>query len=87
MVLVHAGCNWLGLPRLWGKVGENVGERMEGKEGGGAGTREKVDFEVAAGRLGVEWTVAYYLVLVAGVVGFWQAFWVLTESEHRLVDF
>ena len=39
------------------------------------------------GRSGVEWTVAYYLVLVAGVLGFWQGFWVLTESGRRIVDF
>ena len=49
--------------------------------------RKKVGLEVAAGQLGVEWTVAYYLVLVVGVLGFWQGFWVLTESEHRIVDF
>ena len=51
MVLVHAGCNWLGLPRLWGKVGENVGEQVEEKEGGGAEKRKKVDFEVADGQI------------------------------------
>ena len=86
MVLVHAGCNWLGLPRLWGKVGESVAEQVE-EEGGGAEKRKRAGFEVAVGTLGVEWTVAYYLVLVAGVLGFWQGFWVLTESGHRIVDF
>ncbi|KAI9762314.1 MAG: replication factor C subunit 4 [Chaenotheca gracillima] len=43
--------------------------------------------QVADGRLGVGWTVAYYVLLVAGVVGFWWGFWPLTESEMALATF
>jgi len=36
--------------------------------------------------LGVGWTVAYYLLLVGGMLAFWKGFWVLTKSENELVE-
>lgn len=41
---------------------------------------------VVTGRLGLGWSVAYYILLLAGAVGFWMMFWRLTESEHALVQ-
>ena len=41
---------------------------------------------VKDGKLGVGWTVAYYIVLLTGVVVFYQGFWVLTRSSMPLVD-
>lgn len=70
MVLAHAFCNWLGLPRFWGRVDE---ERGFG-EGGDGGER-----------LGVLWSVGYYVLLVGGAVGFYSSLWYLTESEGALV--
>lgn len=37
--------------------------------------------------LGVEWTVAYYALLVAGAGGFWALLWAWTESANALVAF
>jgi len=82
----------MGLPRFWGRVGaieplvgpdngqEQVRKRDEDK-----GTAKKV--EVADGRLGIGWTVAYYAILVAGAFGFWKELWTLTESSSALTSF
>ena len=85
-VLAHAFCNWCGLPRFWGRVeaGEVIGPVQVGK-GRGTGKRRE-GLEVADGRLAVGWTVAYYVLLVTGAVGFWKTLWLLTESEGRLAD-
>lgn len=76
MVGVHAGCNWLGLPRVWGRVG--------GGDEGGVRGKEDGEGEGEAG-LGVGWSVAYYAILIAGAVGWWRGLWVLTEGEGALV--
>jgi prenyl protein peptidase len=82
VVVVHSFCNWCGLPRFWGRVetGYSVGPSF---------TRGKEDADGVEvdENLGVGWTVAYYLLLVAGAVGFCQALWPLTESYHALVSF
>ncbi|CAG8094795.1 unnamed protein product [Penicillium olsonii] len=80
VVVVHSFCNWCGLPRLWGRV--------EAGDSGPSFKRGKEDEDtVEDGPLGVGWTVAYYVLLVAGAVGFCQALWPLTESYHALVSF
>lgn len=89
VIFAHSFCNWCGLPRLSGRVEAAepigppvVGER--GKEDGDSGNALRVGGE---GRLGVKWTVAYYLVLVGGVVAFYQGLWRLTESDRALASF
>jgi len=84
---VHAACNWMGLPRFWGRVG---GVEVQGGIVWGA-TRAKEDDRGEMGErryrgLGLGWTVVYYLVLVAGAVAWWNWMWVLTESEGALID-
>lgn len=86
VIVVHSFCNWCGLPRLWGRVG-------------GAGMpsdpprlcKDKDEAELVSrqdsGRLQIGWTVAYYVSLVAGIVGFYMALWPLTESPRALVSF
>ena len=54
--------------------------RDDGRKSGDAAMR------VGDGRLGVTWTVAYYVLLVAGAVGFWKELWPLTESARRLAE-
>jgi prenyl protein peptidase len=73
-VAVHAFCNSMGLPRVWGRV--EAWEEDDEDEGGGGG----------AARLGLGWSVAYYVLLVAGAVGFRKGLWVLTASERRLAE-
>ncbi|KAI9847847.1 MAG: hypothetical protein M1837_001740 [Sclerophora amabilis] len=43
--------------------------------------------QVAHGQLGIAWTVAYYILLVAGAVAFWKGLGPLTESKTGLVEF
>ncbi|KAL9116348.1 MAG: hypothetical protein Q9187_007129 [Circinaria calcarea] len=85
VVLVHAFCNWCGLPRVWGKVeaGEMIGPIGRGK---GSGRANEATVQVADGRLGIGWTVAYYVLLVAGAVAFRLGLWVLTDSARKLAS-
>ena len=56
----------------------------------GGPTRGKEDADNAqrdeSQHLGLAWTVAYYVVLVAGAIVWWQALWPLTESGNALVE-
>lgn len=80
---VHAFCNCMGLPQLWGRV-EPAEERIipvptptpaqMGEEGLGLGRRASI-----------LWTVAYYSLLVMGAVSWYRNLWVLTEGGNALV--
>ena len=84
LVVVHSFCNWMGLPRVWGRVGGLtveggvVGAPVRGKEDEDRNDRNQP-------RLGINWTVAYYVVLLAGAVTWWKSLWILTDSEGTLV--
>lgn len=84
VVVVHAFCNWMGLPRVWGMVG---GEVIEGGVVGGPvrGKEDKDRRNEDAQKLGLAWTTAYYITLVAGAVAWWKALWLLSESERELM--
>ena len=43
--------------------------------------------QVAGGKLGIIWTVAYYMLLVGGAVAFYDNFWRLTDSTRMLASF
>lgn len=83
VILAHTFCNWCGLPRLWGRVEAAVPI---------APTKGKNDDSgrptfVVPGELGIGWSVAYYMLLFAGAIGFRYALWPLTESTHALAGF
>ncbi|CAG8902059.1 unnamed protein product [Penicillium egyptiacum] len=87
VVVVHSFCNWCGLPRFWGRVeaAEPIGPPVtRGKEDS---DDIKVGVMGSNGGLGIGWTVAYYVLLVSGAVGFAQGLWPLTDSYHALVSF
>lgn len=73
--VVHAFCNCMGLPRLWGRV-----KRVMPVKGG----KDDDDYEVEE-EGSLKWTVAYYALLVAGAVGFYRNLWAWTESANALV--
>lgn len=84
VIFVHSFCNWMGLPRIWGRVG---GIATEGGVVGGP-LRGKEDEDRTGSQergLGMQWTVAYYIILAAGMVMWWKGLWVLTESEGTLM--
>jgi prenyl protein peptidase len=85
VILIHSFCNWCGLPRLWGRVeaGVPIGPPLVRAKDDTEGSQ----FQVADGRLDISWTVAYYVLLVAGAVGFYYLLWPLTESSLALASF
>ncbi|KAL4782284.1 Sucrase/ferredoxin-like-domain-containing protein [Aspergillus varians] len=84
VILIHAFCNWCGLPRLWGRVEAAVPIAPTLNRG-------KEDFdrsrEYFHGQLSIGWSIAYYALLVLGAILFGYALWPLTESLHALADF
>ncbi|KAL9104427.1 MAG: hypothetical protein Q9163_000633 [Psora crenata] len=86
VVLIHSLCNWMGLPRIWGRVG---GVEVQGGVVGGP-TRGKEDVNAARyhgrQRLGIVWTMAYYFVLITGAIAWWETVWPLTESQNALAE-
>lgn len=68
--LVHAFCNCMGLPRVWGRV-----QRVSGS------TEEPAPEQKGS----VLWTAAYYVLLVTGAALWNRNLWVLTESSNALV--
>ncbi|RDW83931.1 CAAX prenyl protease RCE1 [Aspergillus mulundensis] len=84
VILIHAFCNWCGLPRLWGRVEAVVPIGPTFNRGKEDSDRSP---EYSYGQLGLGWTVTYYVLLVAGAIGFSYTLWPLTESLHALADF
>lgn len=81
-MLAHTFCNWMGLPRFYGRVGVEAGvpigptdvDKRDDKSRNAAPTQGK----------GPLWTAAYYVILVAGALGFYFLLFPLTESKHAL---
>ena len=84
IILAHSFCNWAGLPRVWGRIESSAFIGPPGRDRPERGKEDQDQVQVAGGRLGIHWTVAYYVLLVAGAVGFYQALWLLTESKRPL---
>lgn len=83
-VAVHVLCNCMGLPRVWGAVTVVRPSAAAGGNGNGNGEGERQGLPVGSAA-GLAWTVAYYLLLVAGAVAWYRELWALTESENALV--
>ncbi|KAL4871995.1 hypothetical protein BDV12DRAFT_162829 [Aspergillus spectabilis] len=84
VILIHAFCNWCGLPRLWGRVEAATPVRHTINRG-----KEILDrsLKYTYDQPGIGWSVAYYALLVVGAVGFYYALWPLTDSLHALAEF
>jgi prenyl protein peptidase len=81
-MLAHTFCNWMGLPRFYGRVGVEAGVPI-----GPPDVDKKDDDQQRAPAYegkGPLWTVAYYIVLVTGAFGFYWLLFPLTESKHAL---
>jgi prenyl protein peptidase len=84
VILVHSFCNWMGLPRFWGRV--TAGDSLANSE---LGTRKRTEDRDPApdDRLGILWSFVYYILLVAGAVSWWHYLWPLTASDLALANF
>ncbi|KAK4157880.1 hypothetical protein C8A00DRAFT_11306 [Chaetomidium leptoderma] len=71
--VVHAFCNCMGLPQVWGRVEPLLDDDDDDGH------------QKSGGRSSKLWTVAYYVLLIAGAVLWWRNMWVLSESGNALV--
>lgn len=83
-ILAHTFCNWMGLPRFYGRVGVEAGlpigpPDVDKKDDG---TKRAAPYR---GK-NMTWTIAYYVILVAGSIGFYYQLFPLTESTHTLLE-
>lgn len=69
----------MGLPRLYGRVGVQAGEPI-----GPSGKEDRQSDYPPLREHGVGWTIAYYIFLVLGAVGFSFLLFPLTDSSHAL---
>ncbi|KAF1829567.1 Abi-domain-containing protein [Decorospora gaudefroyi] len=81
-MLAHTFCNWIGLPRFYGRVGVEAGVPIGPPDLDNKDDKQKRT--PAYHGKGIGWTLAYYIVLVAGAVGFYYQLFPLTESSHAL---
>jgi prenyl protein peptidase len=79
VILAHSFCNWMGLPRFYGRVGVESGEPI-----GPPAKRDDSSDAPQYESKGAAWTFAYYGILVAGALGFYWHLFSLTESSHAL---
>ncbi|KAI4718828.1 CaaX prenyl proteinase Rce1 [Aureobasidium sp. EXF-10727] len=87
-ILAHSFCNWMGLPRFWGRVGQEFGEEMLDQTHTDDGSvTDALRTGTHGQRLPITWTIAYYIVLFAGAIGFWKLRWSLTHSDLALIRF
>jgi prenyl protein peptidase len=92
LILAHSFCNWMGLPRFWGRVGAEAGHavqkgRVGRKQDGGISREGAIVADTQESGLGVVWTIAYYVLLVAGALGFYLQLFPLTKSSQALETF
>lgn len=79
--VVHSFCNSMGLPRFFGRVQRNP----EGAADSPSAASSSAQPPHAQGNL--LWTIAYYVLLVAGAVYWYRHLWSQTESPLALVSF
>ena len=76
-----------------------LGERSENTEGMASqahvrthsqlrrsGKLSQLEVVTKRGESPIIWTVAYYTILLGGVLAFWQGFWIFTRSERAHLD-
>lgn len=86
-IIIHTFCNFVGLPRFWGKLSRreeppHTPILMRGKN-----DEDAVQSPGNGGDLGLQWTIAYYALLFLGVYGFYAGLWPMTLSSQALVKF
>lgn len=86
-ILIHIFCNWIGLPRFWGRVQRRELYPLSPVAIRGKDDTDAIHARGKGGQLGLKWTVAYYALLVAGAYFFYIGLWPLTASSAALADF
>jgi prenyl protein peptidase len=88
-IAAHCFCNWMGLPRFWGRVGvledDMPSEPEDTKKSDGAS--KATTSRPKKNDLSTIWTVVYYSFLFIGAYGFKRNLWSLTEGSGALAEF
>lgn len=86
VILAHSFCNWMGLPRFWGRVEVSTAIGPEAITSKGGAATPNLGVHCSDGRLHVAWTLVYYILLVAGAFAFYTNIWTLTASSNALIQ-
>ena len=86
-IIIHTFCNWVGLPRFWGRLHWREEYPLSPVAMRGKDDRDAFQAQGRGENLELRWTVAYYLLLVAGAYLFYRGFWPLTVSDAALAQF
>jgi len=86
-IIVHTFCNWVGLPRFWGRLRRREHLPLSPVAIRGKDDNDDIQARGGEGRLHLRWTIAYYVLLVAGASAFYAGLWPLTASSSALADF
>lgn len=86
-VIIHTFCNWVGLPRFWGRVKRREQYPLSPVAIRGKDDSDAIQAPGKGDKLGLKWTVAYYVLLVAGACAFYAGLWPLTTSSAALAGF
>ncbi|KAI0190091.1 CaaX protease [Astrocystis sublimbata] len=80
--VVHAFCNIMGLPRLWGRVEPETDEYSDASD---SNVQDDAKAGVRTSKPSIMWSVVYYVLLVGGAVGWWKNLGALTMTDNALV--
>jgi len=90
VIAAHAFCNWMGLPKFWGRIKLEDDEltrpspsRKEDDDTQTSLLQEDISNQDQDQDLPLIWTITYYFILVLGAIGFWKGLWSLTESGEK----
>lgn len=89
-ILVHSFCNYMGFPRVWGRLGRAASEEVSRSVDSTSDTDDTASMhqnESVEQSLGIGWTIAYYALLFGGAYAFYKLLWPLTESSYALASF
>lgn len=98
VILIHIFCNWKGLPRFWGRLQGAVeysvlplSSRADDTVGRDSKKRDDDDRRGSqdneSSKLGIGWTISYYVLLVTGAVSFSKLLFPLTQGSDALAQF
>jgi prenyl protein peptidase len=91
VIVAHMFCNWMGLPRFWGRVrvqaSEPIGPSRPKKDDEDPLQKAEPSKKAKQADTALLWTAAYYILLVAGAYGFWKSLRPLTESGEQALAY
>lgn len=96
VIAAHSFCNKMGVPRLWGKVGQfdefdvvpaEAKPIVNGTKRKGSHNISNPAAKQVSRSLGIVWTYVYYILIPIGVSGFAKLLWPLTASKMALAKF